>query len=74
MKQSALMGYQLFTGCFDCAIGAMLAISPDYVLHVARMHISPDAIQFISILGAGIFALGLAELCGALTNAPTYPN
>jgi len=59
------MSYQLFSGSFDAAIGAVVAIAPNYATHVARMHVSPDAIQFISIVGAGFFSLGLAGLCGA---------
>jgi len=66
MKHPILLGYQLLTGFSDTATGALLIAAPALMLRLMRLHVSADAIPFLSFIGAFVLSVGLSCLYGGL--------
>jgi len=64
MKRAVLLGYQLATGISDTSTGALLIVAPELTLRLMRLHVQPDAIPFLSFIGAFVLSVGLACLYG----------
>jgi hypothetical protein len=66
MKKSILLVYQIVAGIADAATGAMLIAAPSFTLHRMQLDVPPDALPFLSFIGAFVLAVGLSYLYGAL--------
>jgi hypothetical protein len=65
MNRRILIGYQLAIGLSDTTTGALLMIAPVFTLNFMRLHASPDALPFLSFIGAFVLSVGLSCLYGA---------
>ena len=68
-----LFTYQLFIGASDTGTGILLLAAPALTLHLMRLHPAPDALPYLSYIGAFVLSVGLACLYGAwLTTRPHF--
>lgn len=65
MKHPILLAYHLVAGVADSLVGAFLIVEPAWTLGLMGLHVSADALQFLSFIGAFVFAVGLSYLYGA---------
>ena len=65
MNRALLLVYQLLAGACDTVTGALLLVAPAFTLRLMRVQSPPDALIYISFVGAFVFAVGLAYLFGA---------
>ena len=65
MNRLGILGYQLLTGISDASTGALLMVAPALALRLMGLHASPDALVYVSFVGAFVFSVGLACLYGA---------
>jgi len=65
MSRRLLVGYQLLTGLPDALTGVLLIFDPAWTLRLMRLH-SPDALPFLSFVGAFVLSVGIACLYGAI--------
>jgi hypothetical protein len=66
MKDLFLLGYQLAAGISEAFTGAMLIIAPVFTIRLMGLTASPEAVSFLSLIGAFVLAIGLAYLYGAI--------
>jgi hypothetical protein len=66
MNRLSILGYQLLTGISDSSTGALLMIAPAFALRLMHLSTPPDALIYISFIGAFVLSVGLACLYGAL--------
>ena len=66
MKRSVLLAYQWITALSDTLTGALLYLAPTFTLRLMGVHAPPDAIPYISYIGAFVLSVGLACLYGAI--------
>jgi hypothetical protein len=65
--------YQLLIGASDTSTGLLLLAAPALTLHLMRLHPAPDALPYLSYIGAFVLSVGLACLYGAfLTTRPHF--
>jgi hypothetical protein len=68
-----LLLYQLLLGASDTSTGLLLLAAPALTLHLMRLHPAPDALPYLSYIGAFVLSVGLACLYGAfLTSRPHF--
>jgi hypothetical protein len=68
-----LFTYQLLIGASDTGTGILLLAAPALTLHLMRLHPAPDALPYLSYIGAFVLSTGLACLYGAwLTTRPHF--
>jgi hypothetical protein len=73
MKRRLLFLYQLLIGLSDSSTGLLLLVAPAFTLHLMRLHAAPDALPFLSYIGAFVLSVGLACLYGAaLVSRPNF--
>jgi hypothetical protein len=73
MKHRLLFLYQLLTGLSDTATGVLLVAAPAFTLHLMHVNAPPDALPYLSWVGAFVLSVGLACLYGAfLTTRPIF--
>jgi hypothetical protein len=65
MTRRLLLGYQLLTGVSETGTGAMLILAPEFTLGLMGVHVPPQAIPFLSFIGAFVYSVGLACCYGA---------
>jgi hypothetical protein len=66
-----LLTYQLLIGASDTSTGLLLLAAPALTLHLMRLHPAPDALPYLSYIGAFVLSVGLACFYGAwLTTRP----
>lgn len=66
MSRRFLIGYQLLTGVPDALTGLLLIFDPVLTLRLMRLQASPDALPFLSFIGAFVLSVGIACLYGAI--------
>jgi len=66
MSRPILVVYQLLIGLSDTFTGALLMIAPELTLRLMHLQAPPDALVYVSFIGAFVFSVGLACLYGAL--------
>jgi len=66
MKRQILFGYQLLTGLSDSATGMLLIFAPALTLRLMHLQVSPDALPFLSYIGAFVLSVGIACLYGGV--------
>jgi hypothetical protein len=66
MKHSVLLVYQWITGLSDTSTGVLLYAAPFFTLRLMGVHAGPDALPYISFIGAFVLAVGLSCIYGAL--------
>ena len=66
MKRRLLLAYQLLTGLSDSSTGLLLLFAPALTLHLMRLRPAPEALPFLSYIGAFVLSVGIACLYGAL--------
>ena len=64
MTRRLLLGYQIITGLSDSSTGLLLIFSPATTLHLMKLHSTPDALPFISYIGAFVLSVGIACFYG----------
>ena len=64
MKRRMLLGYQVLSGLSDSATGVLLIVAPAWTLRVMGLQASPDALPFLSYIGAFVLSVGVACLYG----------
>jgi len=69
MNRSLLLAYQWLIGLADTLTGALLIIAPEWTLGLMRLYAPPDALPYVSYLGAFVLSVGLACLYGAVLMA-----
>lgn len=76
MRRRLLFGYQLLTGLSDGSTGILLIFDPAWTLRLMHLRVSPDALPFLSFIGAFVLAVGIACLYGAVlaTRAVSAPK
>ena len=65
MNRPILLAYLLLTGCSDTATGALLMVAPNLTLQLMQLRAVPEALVFLSFIGAFVFSIGLSSLYGA---------
>jgi hypothetical protein len=65
MNRPILLAYQLLIGLSDTLTGALLIVAPEFTLRMMHLHPPPDALPFLSFVGAFVFSVGIACLYGA---------
>ncbi|HEV2485765.1 MAG TPA: hypothetical protein VGT08_09555 [Terracidiphilus sp.] len=65
MNRPILVGYQLLIGLSDTLTGALLIVVPELTLRLMRLQAPPDALIYVSFIGAFVFSVGLTCLYGA---------
>jgi hypothetical protein len=65
MKHPVLFSYQMLTGLSDTSTGALLIVAPELTLHLMGLHAAPEALPFLSFVGAFVLSVGLCCLYGA---------
>lgn len=65
MKFRMLLAYQLLAGVSDSLTGAFLIVEPVWTLHLLGLQAPPEALPYLSFIGAFVFAVGLSYLYGA---------
>jgi hypothetical protein len=65
MNPPILFGYQLLTGFSDSTTGALLLVAPELTLSMIHLSAPPEALIYISFIGAFVLSVGLACLYGA---------
>ncbi|MGD0630986.1 MAG: hypothetical protein ABR987_16785 [Terracidiphilus sp.] len=66
MNRPILLAYQALIGVSDSLTGALLIVDPEFTLRLMGLHASPDALPYLSFIGAFVFSVGLACLYGTL--------
>lgn len=66
MTRPILIAYQLLIGLSDAITGALLVVAPEFALRLMFLEAPPDALIYISFIGAFVFSVGVACLYGAL--------
>jgi len=66
MNRLSILGYQLLTGISDSSTGALLMIAPAFALRLMHLRTPPDALIYVSFIGAFVLSVGFACLYGAL--------
>jgi hypothetical protein len=69
LNRRFLIGYQLLTGLQDALTGLLLIFDPSLTLRLMRLQASPDALPFLSFIGAFVLSVGIACLYGAILAA-----
>lgn len=64
MKRRLLFAYQAITGISDTGTGLMLIFAPVFTLRLMQLHVPPDAVPFLSYIGAFVFSVGIACFYG----------
>lgn len=64
MKRRVLFSYQILTGLSDTSTGALLIVAPELTLRLMGLHAAPEAIPFLSFVGAFVLSVGLCCLYG----------
>jgi hypothetical protein len=64
MKRPVLFTYQMLIGLSDTSTGAMLIVAPQLTLRLMGLHAAPEALPFLSFVGAFVLAVGLCCLYG----------
>jgi hypothetical protein len=65
MNRTILLAYQLLAGASDTTTGALLLVAPALTLRLMQLHAPDAAMVYLSLVGAFVFAVGLAYLYGA---------
>lgn len=65
MTRSLLITYQWLTGISDTVTGILLCVAPMFALQSMRLSAPADATAYVSYIGAFVFSIGLAGICGA---------
>lgn len=65
MNRTLLLAYQLVTGLSDTVTGILLCVAPALTLRMMGVHAPPDALPYISYIGAFVLSVGLACIYGA---------
>jgi hypothetical protein len=65
MNRPILFAYQLLTGFSDTTTGALLLVVPELTLRLMHLSAPPEALIYISFIGAFVISVGLACLYGA---------
>ncbi len=65
MKYRILLAYQLIAGISDSLTGAFLIVDAVWTLHLLSLRVPAEALPYLSLIGAFVFAVGLAYLYGA---------
>lgn len=65
MKRRILLAYHLLAGISDSLTGAFLILEPVWTLGLMGLRVPADALQYLSFIGAFVFAVGLSYLYGA---------
>ena len=73
MKRRVLLGYQLLTGLSNSSTGVLLIIAPALTLRLMHVRVSPDALPFLSYIGAFVLSVGIACLYGGFLTTRTHP-
>ena len=76
MKRRFLFGYQLLTGLSDSSTGILLIFAPALTLRLMHVRVSPDALPFLSYIGAFVLSVGFACWYGGflMTRAAAAPK
>jgi hypothetical protein len=72
MKRSWLFGYQLLIGLSDFTTGALLISEPEFTLRLMGLDVPPDALPFLSFIGAFVLSVGMACLYGAFLTMESH--
>lgn len=65
MTRRILFVYQLLAGLPDASTGVLLLFDPSLTLRLMRLRAVPDALVFLSFIGAFVLSVGIACLYGA---------
>jgi hypothetical protein len=65
MNRPILLAYQLIIGLSDTLTGALLIVAPKLTLRLMHLQAPPEALIYVSFIGAFVFSVGLACLYGA---------
>ncbi|MDE3199998.1 MAG: hypothetical protein KGN79_03670 [Acidobacteriota bacterium] len=66
MTRSLIISYQWLTGISDSVTGILLCVAPVFALQSMRLSAPADATAYIAYIGAFVFSVGLAGICGAV--------
>jgi hypothetical protein len=66
MNRLSILGYQLLTGISDSSTGTLLVVAPALTLRLMHLDTPPNALVYVSFIGAFVLSVGLACLYGAL--------
>jgi hypothetical protein len=64
MKRRVLFTYQMLIGLSDTSTGALLIVAPALTLRLMGLHATPEALPFLSYVGAFVLSVGLSCLYG----------
>ncbi|HEX4756555.1 MAG TPA: hypothetical protein VH308_01185 [Terracidiphilus sp.] len=65
MNRPILFAYQLLTGFSDTTTGALLLVVPELTLRMMHLSAPPEALIYISFIGAFVLSVGLSCIYGA---------
>ena len=66
MKRRVILAYQLCTGLSDGATGGLLIFAPAFTLRLMGLTVPPNALPFLSYIGAFVLSVGIACLYGGM--------
>ena len=66
MNRPILIAYQLVTGLSDSSTGALFLATPELTLQLLHLRAAPDALVYVSFIGAFVLSVGFACLYGTL--------
>jgi hypothetical protein len=66
MTRRVLLAYQWLTGLSDAGTGVLLCVAPEFTLRLMGVHAPPDAIPYVSYIGAFVLSVGLSCLYGGV--------
>ncbi len=65
MTRRWLLYYQMLTGASDLLTGLLLIVAPALTLRLMSLRVAPEALVFLSYIGAFVLSTGVACLYGA---------